>query len=253
VFHGQELRERASLARAAHGLVLVGLLLGCDDTPLEEERLRQSVIVTSRDDGADFSAFRTFFLRPEVRVLEDPASIASAPGSAMPDTPAPRAGAEQLPGARQEALPGLLADPLLQATRENLLERGYSEVNESAAAGLGMDLIYVRSAYTDYLCSNWGDWAYWGFAGWSYYFPYSCTTTAWQGGMLVTHAIDLDSAREQRAAAPEAFGIVRGVWFSGVYGLEVESAGFVAARALVGIDESFEQSPYFTRQPGEEP
>jgi hypothetical protein len=67
--------------------------------------------------------------------------------------------------------------------------------------------------------------------------------------MLVTHAIDLESAWQQKAAMPAAFGVLRGVWFSGVYGLEVESAAFVTGRALVGIDESFEQSPYFTRQP----
>ena len=239
LFHGGVVHRRAFHGRAFHGLAVVWLWLGCESTPLEEERLQQSVIVTSRDEGADFLAFRTFFIRPEVRVLEDPETSAGTPRS-------PRA--EQALGA-SEALPDVLADPLLQATRENLLDRGYTETIDSAAADLGMDLIYVRSAYTDYLCNNWGDWAYWGFAGWSYYFPYSCTTTSWQGGMLVTHAIDLDSARERKAAAPDAFGVLRGVWFSGVYGLEVESAAFVTGRALVGIDESFEQSPYFSRQP----
>jgi hypothetical protein len=230
-------RGRVFHGRALHGLALAGLWFGCESTPLEQERLQQSVIVTSRADGADFLAFRTFFVRPEVRVLEEPAPSAGTPS------------AEPTQGIQQEALPEVLADPLLQATRENLLGRGYSEANESASADLGLDLIYVRSAFTDYLCNNWGDWAYWGFPGWSYYFPYSCTTTSWQGGMLVTHAIDLTSARERKAAAPDVFGVLRGVWFSGVYGLEVGSATFVLGRALVGIDESFEQSHYFTRQP----
>jgi hypothetical protein len=243
-------RGRVFHGRAIHGLVLAGLWFGCDSTPLEQERLRQSVIVTSRDDGADFLAFRTFFIRPGVRVLEDPAtSVAGTPGAPstaeVPDSPS----ADSPRGAQQEVLPDLLSEPLLQATRENLLDRGYSEAAESGAADLGMDLIYVRSAYTDYLCNNWGDWTYWGFAGWSYYFPYSCTSTSWQGGMLVTHAIDLASARERKAAAPDTFGVLRGVWFAGVYGLEVESAAFVTGRALVGIDESFEQSPYFRGQP----
>jgi hypothetical protein len=227
-------RGRVFHGRGFHGLALIGLWFGCDSTPLEQERLQQSVIVTSRDDGADFFAFRTFFIRPEVRVLEDPESGES------PLSP------------QQELLPGVLTEPLLQATRENLLDRGYIEADESGVGDLGMDLIYVRSSYTDYLCNNWGDWAYWGFAGWSYYFPYSCTSTSWQGGMLVTHAIDLQAARERRAAAPDAFGVLRGVWSSGVYGLEVESPAFVTGRALVGIDESFEQSPYFTRQQGGE-
>jgi len=225
------------------GLCFVGPCLGCDSTPLEQERLQQSVIVTSRDAEADFLAFRTFFIRPEVRVLDDSATAAAASGMQSRDPPG---------GAQVEVLPNVLSEPLLQATRENLLDRGYAEANESDSADLGMDLVYVRSAYTDYLCNNWGDWAYWGFAGWSYYFPYSCTTTSWQGGMLVTHAIRLEAARERKDAAPDAFGVLRGVWFSGVYGLEVESAAFVTGRALVGIDESFEQSPYFTRQPGGE-
>jgi hypothetical protein len=246
-------------APALHCLALAGLSFGCNSTPLEQERLEQSVIVTSRDENADFLTFRTFFIRPEIRVLQDPApsagtaSIAAAPA----------------PDAQLEVLPELLSEPLIQATRENLLDRGYSEASTleagaleagaleagtleasgSSEADLGIDLIYVRSTFTDYLCNNWGDWAYWGFAGWSYYFPYSCATTSWQGGMLVTHAIDLAAARERKRAAPATFGLLRGVWFSGVYGLEVESAAFVTGRALVGIDESFEQSPYFTRQP----
>jgi hypothetical protein len=239
---GRVFHRRVFHAPLFHGLALVLLASGCDDTPLEQERLAQSVIVTSRDEGADFLAFRTFFIRPEVRVLEDSETSTGAP-----------AALSVAPDAQQEVLPAVLSDPLLQATRENLLDRGYTEVEQSGNADLGLDLIYVRSAHTDYLCNNWGDWAYWGFAGWSYYFPYSCTTTSWQGGMLVTHAIHLEAARERKAAAPEGLGVLRGVWFSGVYGLEVESAAFVTGRALVGIDESFEQSPYFTRQPDAAP
>src|SRR4051794_21174895 len=136
VFHGQ----------AFHRLALVWLCFGCDSTPLEQERLQQSVIVTSRDAQADFLAFRTFFIRPEVRVLEDPTTAAGTSGT----TSGVRSG-DLPPAAQQELLPDVLSEPLLQATRENLLDRGYTEASESGSADLGLDLVYVRSASTDYL------------------------------------------------------------------------------------------------------
>lgn len=211
--------------------------LGCYWTPTENERLEDAVVVSARDPEANLGAFRTFFVRPVIRVLDETADVAGS----VPTTN------------QMENLPDPIAEPLLNATRSNLLERGYVEAVSSDQAELAVDLVYVRGVQSDFYCTYWGDWAYWGYPGWSYYSPYPCGTTAWHSGMLTTHIVDLVAAQAERAEQPDAAGVIRGLWFSGVYGAEVESISFVTARAIEGIDEAFAQSPYLVRAAADEP
>jgi hypothetical protein len=220
------------LLRGAIGLGL-GSPLACYWVPTESERLEDAVVVSARDPAADLGAYTTFFLRPEIRVLEETDDIPVSTG--------------------MERIPDPIAEPMLSATRSNLQSRGYVEASSSAEADLAVELVYVRGVQSDFYCTYWGDWAYWGYPGWSYYFPYPCGTASWHSGMLTTHIVDLAAAEADQAADPDATGVLRGVWFSGVYGAEVESISFVAARAIDGIDEAFAQSPYLVRVPGEVP
>lgn len=205
----------------------------CYWSPTEQERLEDAVVVSARDPAADLGRFRTFFLRPEIRVLEETDDLPISPET--------------------ELIPEPIAEPMLSATRSNLQSRGFVEASTSAGVDLAVELVYVRGVQSDFYCTYWGDWAYWGYPGWSYYFPYPCGTSAWHSGMLTTHIVDLAGAEAQRAAEPDTAGVIRGVWFSGVYGAEVESISFVTARAIDGIDEAFAQSPYLVRAPGDEP
>jgi len=212
-------------------LLLLGLGSACYWVPTEQERLESAVVVSARDPAADLGAFRSFYLRPDIRVLEE-----------TDDIPI---------GDEMERIPEPLAEPMLSATRSNLVERGYVEGATSDDADLAVELVYVRGVQSDFYCTYWGDWAYWGYPGWSYYFPYPCGTNSWHSGMLTIHIVDLAAAKAEREAAPGSTGIIRGVWFSGVYGAEVESVSFVTARAIDGIDEAFAQSPYLVRAPVE--
>jgi len=223
------------LGRAARGQALVATLsgilplAGCYFTPTEQERLEQSVVVTARDPAADLASYQSYFIRPEIRVLDEQDGLPTVSNT--------------------ELLPEAAAAPLLNSTEANLSARGYVAASSSEEAELAVELVYVRSVDSDFYCANWGDWAYWGYPGWSYYFPYPCGTSAWYTGMLVTHVVDLAAARAARAAQPDTLGMLRGVWLSGVYGAEVESASFQISRAAEGIDEAFAQSPYFVRTP----
>jgi hypothetical protein len=222
------------VGKSAPRAILLGVacLPACYWTPTENERLEDAVVVSSRDPAVDLGAFRTFFVRPDIRILEE---------------------ANGIPGTSDsEVVPDPIAAPLLSATRSNLLGRGYTEAASSDDAELAVDLVYVRGVQSAYYCTYWGDWAYWGYPGWSYYFPYPCGTSEWHSGMLTTHIVDLAAAQAESAAEPGTAGIVRGVWFSAVYGAEVESVSFVTARAVDGIDEAFAQSPYLSRTPGAE-
>jgi hypothetical protein len=240
-------------ANAAHsvaaGMLCGAMSSGCYGTPVASERLEQSVVVTARDGAADFAAFGTFFVRPDVRAFGE-GDFGEDMSSAGLEESAP--------------LPDDVAAPLVQATREHLLARGYTEAAGPELVDLGIDLIYVRSLENETLCTYWGDWAYWGFPGWVYYFPYSCSTADWHSAMLVTHVTDLARARADDAAgapaaptpdgaAPpnaDAAGVLHGVWFSGIYGVEANSVEFVTERAVAGVEQSFIQSPYFLRAPG---
>lgn len=229
----QRIPERSARVGRAGLLPLLALAAGCYWSPTEQERLEDSVVVTARDQATDLGTYRSFFLRPQIRILAE-------------DNGVPNIGAEDF-------VPDPVAAPILNATSTQLLERGYTEASSSDEADIAVDLVYVRNAQSDFYCTYWGDWAYWGFPGWSYYFPYPCGTSSWYSGMLVTHAVDLVAARQDREARPDTLGMMRGLWLSGVYGAEVESVSFVTARAVEGVDEAFEQSPYFVRTPGTEP
>jgi Domain of unknown function (DUF4136) len=210
------------------------LPVGCYDPPTSTERLEQSIVITTRDESADFTAYRTFFVRPEIRVLDEDDTTGKQ-GTVVT-------------GSDGDVLSSDLADPLIEATRQNLIDRGYEEARSAGATQLAVELVYVRAVYSDYYCYYWGDWGYWGYPGYSYYYPYGCTGSSWQSGMLVTQVTDLTSAAPP---PPEdaTGGVLRGIWYSGIYGVEAESADFVADRAATGIDQAFIQSPYFAASP----
>jgi hypothetical protein len=204
-------------------------LVACYTPPAPEERLDDSIIVTSRDDVADFGSFQTFFIRPDIRILDEGVD------GTLPEV--------------SETLDPAAAGPLLDETRANLLARGYTEATSMVGADLAVELLYARAIYSDYYCYYWYDWGYWGYPGYYYYYPYSCDTVAWRSGMLVTSATDLSSAAPAPVALPAANTFLRGVWFSGVYGVEVDSNATLVQRAVDGIDQAFVQSPYFSATP----
>jgi hypothetical protein len=212
------------------------LLAGCYYPPSSDEQFEDSVVITSHDGVADFARYQTFFVRPAVRVLDEELLEAAAAGEAL------------LP----ETVPDELASPLLEETRRQLLARGYREAAAVDEAELAVELVYARNISSDYYCYYWSDWAYWGYPSYNYYYPYSCDTVTWRSGMLVTNVIDLTSVLAPDVAAPAASSngaLLRGVWFSGIYGAELESAAYVVGRAVEGIDQAFEQSPYFSSLP----
>jgi uncharacterized protein DUF4136 len=204
------------------------LLSACYSPPEEAERLEEAVVVTARDEAADFTAYQSFFVRPEIRVLDESA----------------------LEGAEPTPLPAALAEPLVAATEQNLMAQGYVQAATSGEADLAVELVYLRTIQSDYYCYYWSDWAYWGYPAYvGYGYPYSCSESEWQSGMLVTQVVDVMSVEPVLQADAAEREVLPGLWFAGIYGLEVESPEFVAERAIEGIDQAFLQSSYFTRTP----
>lgn len=208
-------------------------LVACYAPPAPDERFEDSIIVTSRDDAADFTSFSTFFVRPDVRILDE---------DILPE------------GGGSETLSPETSAALVQQTTQNLVARGYQPAATATEADLAVELVYLRTIYTDYYCYYWSDWAYWGYPGYYYYYPYSCDTATWRSGMVATNVIDLADATPPDPITPPPVATpqgsyLRGLWFSGIYGAEIDSNAYLIQRALEGIDQSFVQSPYFSKTP----
>jgi hypothetical protein len=197
--------------------VVMGLLVaGCGSPPPSEELRNQSLVLTKYVPSADFAAFHSFFLRPEIRTLGE---------DGMVDTIDPDK-----------------AQPLLDATEKNLIERGYQPVaKEDAELAVELDYLAVVSSAT--WCYSWWDTGYWGTPGSGYYPFYGCGTDIWRSDMLVTHVVDVSEAHSNPdggdAGASGSPTNVTAIWLSGVYGVGLDSR-----EAQQGIDQAFAQSPY---------
>jgi hypothetical protein len=196
------------------------LFLGCVPSS-DGDHLDDSIVITKQAKGTDFGSYQTFFLRPEIRSFDDEGE----PTTLDPET----------------------AAPLLEATQNNLTRRGYVAVATQAEAELGVELVYADQITTTYWCYYWYDYYYWGYPGWGYY-PYygGCDATVWRSGMLGTIILDLSEAQQGGGAggAGNVPALIAGVWFSGVYGV-----GLNSVQARDGINQAFTQSPYLKAAP----
>ncbi len=222
--------QRRLLLRAA--AVVAGFITGCSAPPSSEERLSESIVLTKLAPNASFGSYRTFFIRPEIRVLKD--------------------------GETAEPITDAYATPLLEETTQQLVTRGYEQVEVKADAELAVELVYVSSVNSAAWCYSWWDSYYWGYPGWGYY-PYygGCSSATWRAGTLATMIVDLTPARNDAGdggdGAPDGEGGAAGagpgqkllstIWFSGVYGVESGYTASNVERARLGIDQAFAQYP----------
>lgn len=199
--------------------VFVLLVIGCGSPPPTEELLNQSVVLTKYEPNADFASFHTFYLRPEIRTLGEDGRV----DSVDPEK----------------------AQPLLDATEHNLIARGYQPVAKEDAE-LAVELDYLAIVSTATWCYNWWDSGYWGYPSWGYYPYYGCGTDVWRSDLLATHIVDLSEAHANPDGGEGGAGggaplTLSAIWFSGVYGVGLNSRD-----ALDGVNQAFAQSPYLT-------
>ena len=198
--------------------VVVLFVTGCGAPPPTEDLLNEPVVLTKYAPQVDFGAFHTFYLRPEIRTLNDDGSA--------------------------DVVDSDKAQPLLDTTEQNLVARGYRAV-EKADAELAVELDYLAIVSSATWCYSWWDSSYWGYPGWGYY-PYygGCGTDIWRSDLLVTHIVDLTKAQtpdEGEGGADGGPTKVPGIWLSGVYGVELN-----ARDGQDGINQAFAQSPYLS-------
>jgi hypothetical protein len=209
--------HRVWLTLSASVLLLVA---GCGAPPPADDLLNQSLVLTKYAPRVDFTAFHSFYLRPEIRTLNEDGSAETVD----PDK----------------------AQPLLDATESNLLARGYLAVpKEEAELAVELDYLAIVSSAT--WCYSWWDSGYWGYPSYPYY-PYygGCGTDVWRSDLLATHIVDLTQASSNPDGGEAGAGgggpmNVPGIWFSGVYGVGLNSRD-----AVDGVNQAFAQSPYLS-------
>lgn len=212
-----------------YAATVLAALSGCYAPPSTDDAFDDAVIITSHNEEADFGQFGTFYVQPQIRLLDEEIGLNENP----------------------EFVADAIATPLLDATRDNLTARGFTEAASQDEADLAVGLLYLRNVNTQQYC-----YAYWGWYGYyyypGYYYPY-CDTSVWRSGTLLTNVVDMTGAEPappvvDPPALPDGT-LLNTVWASGVYGAEVDSLQYVEQRAISGINQAFVQSPYFVAAP----
>jgi hypothetical protein len=220
---------RRSLVGSA-AVIATWLMMGCSDSTPSSESVSDPVVLTLQANQTDFGKYQTFFLKPQVSELNEDGTVG--------------------------VLDQTTAQPLLDATQKNMVARGYKAVDRQADADLAVEMLHTTNISSSVTCYSWWDPFYWGYPAYGYY-PYygSCDSTVWKSGLLATVLVDLTPAKSGPsltpgqvlgdAAAPPPSNRLGGVWFSGIYGVDLTSI-----EARTGIDQAFAQSPYLTSSAG---
>jgi hypothetical protein len=126
------------------------------------------------------------------------------------------------------------ADQILTRIASNMSALGWTRVDIEGSTKPDVLLTPAAVSSTTYFYSYWYDWWYGGYYGWGWYYPPYYTVSSYTTGSLIMVIADpnIDSPINSSPAA----------WVGVLNGL-LSGSGNVN-RALTGIDQAFEQSPY---------
>jgi len=134
-----------------------------------------------------------------------------------------------------EYMKPVYADQILAKIAANMATLGWTRVDISNMPAPDVLLTPAAISSTTYFYSYWYDWWYGGYyGGWGWYYPPYYTVSSYTTGSLIMTIADpnIDSPINESQAA----------WVGVINGLLTGSGNIT--RALEGIDQAFEQSPY---------
>lgn len=171
------------------------------------------IYITNRDSTADFSSYRTFSIVDSVAVIQN----------------------------NQRQFQRTSADAaLLQLITEQMQDRGYTKVSRSDDPDLGINVTRVSNAYLNIVQYPYDWWNspaywdadYWGYPGYSYYFPPMFGYYQTREDILTIDMIDLKDAQKDQQ--------LTGVWNATLKGQGVLNSDNYPSE----IKAVFDQSPY---------
>jgi hypothetical protein len=133
--------------------------------------------------------------------------------------------------------------PVLNAIKQNLDFRGYSQVDRSENPDLGINVLVVNDfnvfqqvVYPDYNYPGNYYSGYYGYGSW-YYYPY-VQTTAYNTGVLIIEIVDLKNRTPDNK--------VKVIWDA--YMGDVYNTFDLIPQTVDGINQAFTQSPFIGKQ-----
>lgn len=204
------------LSNALIAVVLLGFsLFSCEPTPDEQKLFDQFVVSTNYETDINFGAYSTFSLRADTIGL-----VSNVFGD---DT---------------LIIGQNYARPVIGQVRNNLVARGYQQVNEDPDLAVNIYIVKNLNLFQDinYYPGYYypGSFNYYGgYYGGYYGYPY-VDTYAYNTGVLVVEIIDLVNINQQNQ--------VRVIWNTNMG--DVFNSVDVNQQSLDGIDQAFVQSPY---------
>lgn len=221
--------------------------VSCAGYPGASELFDDDLVITVFDPEAKFSAYETFAIDPDVNLATKNADGSFDRADVDPE----------------------VSKQIVDHIVSNMEKRGYQQVDDKLVADLGISStaisgLVVGAVSSSYWSGYYG--SYWGFPGWSYYYPTS-TVYTYQPGSLIVEMADLRTARGQYPMRPNAGesvptndgetaetsmpdmgpgpGALGVVWAIAAYRATVDDSNSVRVSvATAAIDQGFEQSPY---------
>lgn len=194
------------------------LLTGCAKDPLSDLNQEDSrIYITNYDNSASFGSYATFAISDSVVVINDNRV------------------------SREQTTTDLA---YINALRQQLQSRGYTEVNRKDNPDLAVNVNRVYSTstgvisydnYWDYYDAYYDPW-YYGYGGYGYYSPYSYATYTIREGAISVDLLDLKNAASTNRITGIWTGLIRG---SGIFNPGV---------ADKQVSMLFEQSPYIRKK-----
>lgn len=175
------------------------------------------IYITKHSDSVNFGSFQTFSIADSVAIISD----------------------NKLEGKTRTEV----AVAYINAVKDQLLQRGYTQVAKDQDPDLGINIsavyntstgVFDYGAYWDPYYGSYWDPYYWGYGGYGYYFPsyYYGTYSITEGAMSID-IFNLRDAKQTNTINNIWNGLIRG---SGVFGVPA---------ANNGVKALFDQSTYF--------
>jgi hypothetical protein len=206
-----------------NGLAVAGIIAlafaftSCSKEPLRNLTEEESrIYITNFDSSANFGAFKTFSISDSVAVISN----------------------NQLEG--KDQTPVDIA--FITAVKNEMQKRGYIQVSRDQNPDLGVNVSRIYNSYTGVVNYGGGYWGgyydyydpfYWGYPGYSYYFPSYYGVYEVSEGALSVDALDLKDASGSKT--------IKGVWSGLIRGSGIFNPGTAASQ----VQALYDQSPYF--------
>ena len=200
-------------------LLAISLLgtVSCEKDPDTDKLDNDYLVYTNYDKNANFAAISTFHIIDSILIIDD----------------------KEKPTYWNNQN----SQKVVEAFAANLKERGYQSLPSSKGADMVLQLSYLSNRYyfSDYGAGPW--WnnypGYWNWGGWGWYYPYSFFYSYSTGSIIgeVVSTTPSDTQKDKLTV----------IWNAYICGL-LNGNSLSLSRTLGGINQAFEQSPYFTNK-----